>query len=64
MQGTEKSMGGVVRRAAYLTESDTASFLFEKYYQPLQQCYRQFWQDAKPFIRNQFEIIRNTGNNK
>jgi acyl carrier protein phosphodiesterase len=64
MQGTEKSMGGVVRRAAYLTDSDTASLLFEKYYQPLLQCYRQFWQDAKPFVRNQFEIIRNTGNNK
>ena len=64
MQGTEKSMGGVVRRAVYLTESDTAVLLFKKCYQPLQQCYRQFWQDAKPFIRNQFEITRNTGNNK
>lgn len=61
--GIEKSLGGVVRRAAYLTESNTASRLFEKHYQPLQQCYRQFWKDVKPFAREQFDILRNTGNN-
>lgn len=63
MQGIENSLGGVVRRATFLNESNTASLLFEKYYQPLQQYYRHFWQDAKPFIRKQFEIIRNTDNN-
>lgn len=63
MQGANKSLGGVVRRAAYLTESDTASALFEKHYQPLQQCYRQFWKDAKPFAKSQFDIIRNADNN-
>jgi acyl carrier protein phosphodiesterase len=61
--GTKKSLGGVVRRAAYLTESDTAAALFEKHYQPLQQCYRQFWKDAKPFAKSQFDIIRNADNN-
>lgn len=63
LQGTENSFEGVVRRAAYLTESNTASFLFEKHYQPLQDCYRQFWKDAKPFVRRQFDIIRNTDYN-
>jgi len=56
-QGIEKSMSGLVRRATYLTESDTAYQLFEKYYQPLQQCYRQFWKDAMPFVRKQFDAI-------
>jgi len=63
LQGTENSFAGVVRRAAYLTESSTATFLFEKHYQPLQQCYRQFWNDAKPFVRRQFDLIRNGDNN-
>ena len=55
--GTEKSLGGVVRRSAYLTESETAFRLFEKHYQPLQTCYRHFWADIKPFARNQFEAL-------
>jgi acyl carrier protein phosphodiesterase len=57
--GTEQSFGGVVRRSAYLTESDTASSLFEKHYQPLQECYRHFWKDARPFIFKQYEILSN-----
>ena len=61
--GTGKSLGGVVRRATYLSDSTEAVLLFDKHYQPLQACYRQFWNDAKPYIRKQFEIIRNTGNN-
>ncbi len=60
--GTEKSFGGLVRRAVYLAESDTASSLFEKHYQPLQECYRHFWKDARPFIFNQYEILRDPGN--
>ena len=60
--GTEKSFGGVVHRSAYLTESETASRLFEKHYQPLQDCYRQFWVDAKPFIFKQYEILKEIGN--
>lgn len=63
LQGTKNSFEGVVRRAAYLTESSTATFLFEKHYQPLQGCYRQFWKDAKPYVQRQFDLIRNTGNN-
>lgn len=59
--GAGKSLGGVVRRAAYLTESETAFRLFEEHYQPLQLCYRQFWSDLKPFAFKQFEILNNTG---
>ena len=62
LPGTKRSLGGVVHRAAYLTESDTAAGLFEKHYQPLLQCYRQFWKDVKPFARRQFDILMNTDN--
>jgi len=55
--GTKRSFGGLVRRSAYLSESDTAGVLLERHYQPLQQLYRQFWQDAKPFVKRQFELL-------
>jgi acyl carrier protein phosphodiesterase len=57
LPGTGKSLEGVVRRAAYLTESQTAFRLFETHYQPLQDCYRQFWKDARPFIKKQFDTL-------
>ena len=60
-RGTKLSLGGVVRRAAYLTEGETAFRLFEEYYQPLQDCYRHFWADLKPFVRNQFETGEQPG---
>lgn len=47
--GTEKSLGGLVRRSRYLTESDTAFRLFEEHYQLLGDCYRHFWAEIKPF---------------
>ena len=59
--GTAKSLGGVVRRSAYLTESDTAFQLFEEHYQPLQEYYRQFWADVKPFARATFEQLTDPG---
>jgi acyl carrier protein phosphodiesterase len=60
--GIEKSLCAVVRRASYLTESDTAALLFETHYPSLQQCYRQFWKDAKPFARIQFDIMKADNN--
>ncbi|RYG43741.1 MAG: DUF479 domain-containing protein, partial [Chitinophagaceae bacterium] len=42
-EGTEQSFGGLVRRSAYMTESMTAGRIFAEHYQPLQECYRQFW---------------------
>lgn len=55
--GTGKSLGGVVRRSAYLTESDTAYHLFEQHYQLLQDCYRHFWASVKPFAKEQFDLL-------
>ena len=62
LTGTKKSFGGVVRRSRYLTESDTAGQLFERHYQLLQESYRQFWADVKPFAQRQFEMLGD-GNN-
>jgi acyl carrier protein phosphodiesterase len=56
--GTEKSLGGVVRRAQYLTESATAFRLFEQHYQLLQDCYRHFWAAIKPFAQKEFEELQ------
>jgi len=60
--GTERSFGGLVRRALYMEESATASKLFHQHYQPLQACYRHFWQELKPFAQKQYEIVKEKGN--
>lgn len=53
--GTEKSIIGVVKRAAYLTDYKTACTIFEQHYQPLEECYRQFWAELKPFTKNIYD---------
>ncbi|MGH2553475.1 MAG: ACP phosphodiesterase [Chitinophagaceae bacterium] len=55
--GAEKSLQGVVRRAAYLNESETAFHLFEEHYQPLQFFFRQLWSDLKPFAYHQYKKL-------
>jgi acyl carrier protein phosphodiesterase len=47
--GIQKSLQGVVRRSAYLTESETAFQLFEQHYELLQTCYNQFWPAVKEY---------------
>lgn len=61
LEGTARSLEGVVRRARYLTESTTARQLFEEHYQLLQQCYRQFWADVKPFALAQQQWLLGNG---
>jgi acyl carrier protein phosphodiesterase len=56
-EGTALSLGGVVRRSKYLTESDSAFRIFEEYYQPLQECFRLCWTDLKPYALKEFEIF-------
>lgn len=59
-QGIEKSFGGLVRRAAYLHESEKAFQIFEINYQRFEDCYRHFWAAVKPFAFKEFELL--TGN--
>lgn len=55
--GIERSLGGVVRRAAYLTESETAFRLFNENYTTLQTCYESFISEVKNFARSEFENL-------
>lgn len=50
--GMEKSLQGVVRRAAYLTESETAFRLFEENFDVLQDCYDAFFPELLAFVKN------------
>ncbi len=51
--GIANSLAAVVRRSAYLTESDTAYALFEQNYHYLQQCYNEFFPLLKEFVIQQ-----------
>lgn len=48
--GIEKSMAGLVRRSAWLSESDTAFAIFQLHYSHLQECYDRFFPELKAFV--------------
>ena len=60
--GTERSLGGLVRRARYLSESRTAFELFEMHYQRLSGCFRHLWRDLKPFAWEEYDKLATEGN--
>ncbi len=49
----EKSFGGLVRRAAYLTECTIAFEIFNMHYSAMQDCYNAFFPDLKKFTGSQ-----------
>jgi acyl carrier protein phosphodiesterase len=51
-EGIQKSLGGVVRRAKYLTESDTAYQLFNEHYEKLKQLNQQFFPELRSMAIN------------
>ena len=51
-EGIQRSLGGVVRRSKYLTESDTAYLLFIEHYDKLNQFYQLFFPDLKLMTLN------------
>lgn len=55
----ERSLAGVAKRAAYLSESAVAFSLFETHYSYLQDCYRQFFPALKNFVIEQMSAHRN-----
>jgi acyl carrier protein phosphodiesterase len=60
VQGIEKSFGGLVRRAAYLTDSATAGRVFAQHYLSLQDCYSAFFKDLKKMANERFlQLIKN-----
>jgi len=51
-QGIEKSLAGVVRRAKYLEESNTAYLLFNEHYDKLKELYEIFFPELKNMTIN------------
>ena len=56
-QGIGKSLEGLVRRSAYLSESRTAFSLFEMHYEELKRCYQQLIVAIKPYARQRLEEL-------
>jgi|SRR6478672_4561280 len=52
-EGFRQSLRGLVRRATFLSESDTAFQLFETHYAELKNCYVTFIADVKIFAKQQ-----------
>lgn len=55
--GIERSFEGVMRRSAYITESDTAYKLFEQHYFTLQQHYNDFFPAMREFAWNKLQVM-------
>jgi acyl carrier protein phosphodiesterase len=58
-QGIEKSLAGVVRRAKYLEESNTAFFLFNEHYDALKNLYQLFFPQLKMMTINFLKQLDN-----
>lgn len=62
-EGIRKSLAGLVRRAAYLSESETAFRLFLDNHAFLGNCYQLFFGDVKQFAKQKFnEFVLTQGN--
>ena len=59
-EGIEKSFGGLVRRAAYLTESVKAFEIFNAQYDELNKCYHEFFPELKKFAYNHLTELNNS----
>lgn len=57
-EGTRRSLNGLVRRATYLAESETAFRIFLQHYQALERCYRRFIPDVKDWVKQQMPALQ------
>ncbi|MEP7255846.1 MAG: ACP phosphodiesterase [Ferruginibacter sp.] len=53
----EKSFDGLVRRAAYLTESKIAFEIFNEHYNAMQTCYTEFFPSLKKYAAHQLSEL-------
>ncbi len=58
--GIEKSFGGLVGRAAYLTESEKAFEIFNSHYAAMQICYNNFFPDLKKYSLSKMDELLST----
>jgi acyl carrier protein phosphodiesterase len=56
-EGMQKSLYGLIRRATFVKESDTAYRLFLEHHTYLNDCYQQFFPDVKLFTKQKFEEL-------
>lgn len=56
--GIQRSFGGLVRRAKYISESDTAFELFENNYTTLRSAYQSFISDAVKDVKKEYELLK------
>jgi len=56
-QGIKNSFAGLVRRAAYLTDSDTAFDIFNRHYTDIKICYDEFFPQLKLYAAEQFRQL-------
>ncbi len=51
--GIQKSLRGLVRRSAFLTDHETAYSLFDRHYALIGDCYALFFEDVKAFAKKE-----------
>ncbi len=56
-QGIKNSFAGLVKRAAYITDADTAFTIFTNHYDDIQICYDEFFPQLKKFAKEQFDQL-------
>ncbi len=59
-EGIEKSFGGLVRRATYLSESEIAYKIFNEHYDELDECYHLFFPSLKDFAFHHLGELNNS----
>jgi acyl carrier protein phosphodiesterase len=57
LDGIHKSLRGLVRRASYISDSDTAFHLFNEHYSLLNECFHRFFPSVKNFAKQEMERL-------
>jgi acyl carrier protein phosphodiesterase len=56
-EGIQRSFAGLVHRAAYIQESETAFVIFQRNYEALQNCYKSFFPLLKQFAWQFLQLL-------
>jgi acyl carrier protein phosphodiesterase len=57
VHGMRRSLNGLVRRATFINDSDTAYRLFLEHERFLNECYKDFFKDVKLFAKDKFQEL-------
>lgn len=59
-EGIRKSFHGLARRAAYISEAETAFTIFNEHYEAMRDCYTSFFPELKTFTNHQLTLLMNS----